>query len=192
MFVILRRIQRDVINVKTSSREVLVIFVGFLIEFEFSQLSSDKCSKIKFYQNPSSGSKSCSMRTDRHDEANFRFSQFCERAWKCLVMHFDRWNFHDGMKLDHYEEILIWVCLMMFQLSCSYVGLASLCMWCLTVCTLNSFNGGCKHFFCLRNANYVNCRCIFLGNCNRCHFEVWRSFRWKFRVSAGVSVVMSL
>jgi hypothetical protein len=58
MFFILRRIQRDVVlNVKTSSREVLFIFVGFLIELEFFQLSSDKCSKIKFYQNPSSGSR---------------------------------------------------------------------------------------------------------------------------------------
>jgi hypothetical protein len=23
-------------------------------------------------------------RTDRYDEANSRFAQFCERAWKCL------------------------------------------------------------------------------------------------------------
>jgi len=37
-----------------------------------------------FHENPSSGSSSCSTRTngqtDRHDEANVRIPQFCERA----------------------------------------------------------------------------------------------------------------
>ena len=38
-------------------------------------------SNIKFNENPSSGGRvvSCGQ-TDRHDEVNSRFSQFCERA----------------------------------------------------------------------------------------------------------------
>ena len=36
---------------------------------------------MKFHENPSSGRRLCSMRTDRH-EADSRFPQFCERAPK--------------------------------------------------------------------------------------------------------------
>jgi hypothetical protein len=40
-----------------------------------------KNSNTKFHQNPSSGSRVVSCgRTDRHDEANSRFSQFYECA----------------------------------------------------------------------------------------------------------------
>jgi len=43
-----------------------------------------KYSNTKFYENPLSGGPTCSMRTegrtDGHNEANSRFSQFCERA----------------------------------------------------------------------------------------------------------------
>jgi len=50
----------------------------FLTEFP-------KILKYKFYENPSSGIRAvpCGRaggRMDRHDEANSRFSQFCERA----------------------------------------------------------------------------------------------------------------
>jgi hypothetical protein len=41
---------------------------------------------IKFYENSSSGGSSCSMRTDRHDEANRRFSQLCEKRLKGAKM----------------------------------------------------------------------------------------------------------
>ena len=44
-----------------------------------------KSSNIKFHENPSSVSRVVPYgwaegRTDRHDEANSRFSQFCERT----------------------------------------------------------------------------------------------------------------
>jgi hypothetical protein len=44
----------------------------------------EKFSNIKFHENPSSGSRvvPCGQ-TDRHDEANSRFSQFCESVKKC-------------------------------------------------------------------------------------------------------------
>jgi len=58
---------------------------------EFSQQFFDKYSYIKFHENPSSGGRDvpCGQtdgRTDIHDEANSRFSQFCERAQKLRDM----------------------------------------------------------------------------------------------------------
>ena len=45
---------------------------------------SKKFSNIKFHENPSSGRRVISSgwmdRTDRHDETNRCFAQFCERA----------------------------------------------------------------------------------------------------------------
>jgi len=57
------------------------------MKIEFSRRLSQKYSNIKFHENPSTGSRvvPCGQadgRTDRHDEANSRFSQFCERALK--------------------------------------------------------------------------------------------------------------
>ena len=49
---------------------------------EFSRQIFEKYSNIKFREDPPSGGPKCSIRTDRHDEANSRFSQFCERAYK--------------------------------------------------------------------------------------------------------------
>ena len=43
---------------------------------------------MKFHENPSSGEPSFSVRTDRHDEANSRFYQFCEGAKKTPVLPF--------------------------------------------------------------------------------------------------------
>jgi hypothetical protein len=44
-----------------------------------------KSSNIKFHENPSSGSRVVSCgRTDGHEEAFGRFSQFCERAQKAV------------------------------------------------------------------------------------------------------------
>jgi hypothetical protein len=43
----------------------------------------EKSSNIKIHKNPSSGRRAVPRgRTDRRDEANSRFSQFCERAQK--------------------------------------------------------------------------------------------------------------
>jgi len=46
------------------------------MKLEFSRQILEKYSNIKFYENPSIGSR----RIDGHDEANSRFSQFFIRA----------------------------------------------------------------------------------------------------------------
>jgi len=52
-----------------------------LMKLEFSRQIFEKYANIKFNQNPSHGSRLVPCRrTDRHDEANSRFSKFCERA----------------------------------------------------------------------------------------------------------------
>jgi hypothetical protein len=52
-----------------------------LMKFEFPSQIFENSSNIKFHENPSSGSRTVPCgRTDRHDEANSHFSQFCERA----------------------------------------------------------------------------------------------------------------
>jgi len=55
------------------------------MELEFSRQIFEKSSNTKLHENPSSGIRvvPCGRtdgRTDRHDEADSRFSQFCERA----------------------------------------------------------------------------------------------------------------
>ena len=51
------------------------------MELEFSRQIFEKYSNIKIHANPSSGSRVAECgRTDRHDKANSRFSQICERA----------------------------------------------------------------------------------------------------------------
>jgi len=41
----------------------------------------EKCSNFKFHENPSSGRRAAPFeQTDRHKEANSRFSKFCERT----------------------------------------------------------------------------------------------------------------
>jgi hypothetical protein len=77
-FLILTRIQRDImINVLSSSCIVFAV----LMKFDFSRHFFEKYWNIKFYENPSNGSRVVPCgRTDRHDEANKRFSKFCESA----------------------------------------------------------------------------------------------------------------
>jgi len=51
------------------------------MKLEFSRQLFEKYSNIKFHKNPSSGSRVVPWgRTDRIDEANSRFTQFCERV----------------------------------------------------------------------------------------------------------------
>jgi hypothetical protein len=73
------------------------------MELEFSQHIFEKSSNIKFHKNPSSGSRvvPCGWTvcpsvwndsTDRHDEANSRFSQLTHsdqnsNHWRDLVQH---------------------------------------------------------------------------------------------------------
>jgi hypothetical protein len=57
------------------------LFLSVLMNFEFSRQIFENHSSIKFHENSSSGSLAVPCRrTDRRDEANSRFSQFCERA----------------------------------------------------------------------------------------------------------------
>jgi len=52
------------------------------MKLEFSRQIFEKRSIIKFHENPSSGNKVVPSdgQTNRHDQANNRISQFCERA----------------------------------------------------------------------------------------------------------------
>jgi hypothetical protein len=53
------------------------------MKLEFSQQTLENCSNIKYQENPSSGSRVVPWgQTDRNDEANSPFSQFCERVLK--------------------------------------------------------------------------------------------------------------
>ena len=71
-------------------------FCLILMKIEFSGQFLEKVSNIKFNQNPSSGSR-CVLcvqtdgLTDRHDEANSHFSQFCQRANKRRELG-TKWN----------------------------------------------------------------------------------------------------
>jgi hypothetical protein len=56
-----------------------------LTEHEFSRQIFGKRSINIFHENPSSGSRVVPCgRTDKHDEANSRFSRFYESAWKSI------------------------------------------------------------------------------------------------------------
>ena len=59
------------------------VTVQILMKLEFSRQIFEKSSHIKFNESSSSGSRVVPRgRTDRHDEGNSRFSQFCERDQK--------------------------------------------------------------------------------------------------------------
>ena len=64
------------------SVKYLLFFFQILMKFELYRQIFYTSSNNKFHENPSSGSRvvSCGKtdgRTDRHDEANSPFSQFC-------------------------------------------------------------------------------------------------------------------
>ena len=85
-FLIVRKSQRDIaINVKSLHVKYPLFLWDFNETWIFSTPFRKKSSKIRFYQNPSSGSRvvPCGQTdrcTDRHDEVNSRFSLFCECA----------------------------------------------------------------------------------------------------------------
>jgi len=63
---------------------VVMLSTGYscqiLMKPEFSLRIFEEYSNMKFNENPSNGSRVVPYgRTDRRDEANSRFSQFCER-----------------------------------------------------------------------------------------------------------------
>jgi len=60
----------------------------YIMELEFSRQIFEKYSNTKFHENSSSGSRVVSCgRADRRDEANSRFSKFCERAKEQTTRH---------------------------------------------------------------------------------------------------------
>ena len=83
---------------------------------EFSQYILEKILNIKFHENPSSRSRivpcgraggrtdrQTDRQTDRHDEANNRFSQFCERVkngYKKLFVIPEGRNNLENMRLE--------------------------------------------------------------------------------------------
>jgi len=86
-FLILRTIHRNTFiirNVHRPSRKVSGYSCQILMELEFyQQIFKKNIQNIKFHYNLSSGSRVVPCgRTDRHDEVNSRFSQFCECALK--------------------------------------------------------------------------------------------------------------
>jgi len=66
-------------NVDWSSYKVLRYCCPILMKLEFCTQTFEKYSNIRFHENPSSGIRVVhSGQTDIHDEANSRFSRFCE------------------------------------------------------------------------------------------------------------------
>jgi hypothetical protein len=83
-FLILRRTQRDTVtNAHRSSRKVLVILVRFLMKLEFSRQIFEKYSNIKLGPGFFHTNGCTDWGTNRHDEANSRFSQFLPTRGKC-------------------------------------------------------------------------------------------------------------
>jgi len=75
-----------------------------LIKLEFSGQNFEKSSNVKFDENPSSQSRVVPCRqTDRHDEANSHFSQFCEKAPKTGIMYRKGVNYN----LESSNELLL-------------------------------------------------------------------------------------
>ena len=85
-FLVLRRIQRGVINLlHRSSCKVPVVIVRFKLNLNFLERFSENPHISNFMKIGPVGAelfradRRTDARTDRHDEANSRFSQFCER-----------------------------------------------------------------------------------------------------------------
>jgi hypothetical protein len=76
------------------------------MKIEFSWQIFEKSSNIKFRKNPSSGSRVVpwgrrDSRPDRHDAANSRFWQFCERTWKFTLPH----EIFNAQRKDQYLRV---------------------------------------------------------------------------------------
>ena len=81
--------ERDMMkNVHWSSCEVHIL-LSCLNETWIFSTDFSKQKKSNFTENPSSGTGllHVNVQTDKHDEANSSFSQFCERTWKRLTTY---------------------------------------------------------------------------------------------------------
>ena len=91
-FLIVRTNEREVIKCVLVFMERTIYSCQTLVKLDFfDRFFLKKSSNIKFHENPSSGSRVVPYRrkdgqTDRCGEANSRFSQFCQRASKCVMM----------------------------------------------------------------------------------------------------------
>jgi hypothetical protein len=84
IFLIPKRIDRDfIINVLRSAFEVPVVLIKFQWKLNFLYMFLKKKYRVvRYYENSSSESRVVPCgRTDRHDEINILFSQFCYRVW---------------------------------------------------------------------------------------------------------------
>jgi len=92
------------------------------MKLEFFRQNFEKYSNIKFHKNPLSGSRvvRCGQ-TDRHDEANSRFSQFCEKLIE-ITKFFTTKSYKPQMKNKNYEALLDTVTLGRFHPSTGHEG----------------------------------------------------------------------
>jgi hypothetical protein len=114
IFLILRRNERDIVkNVSWSSCKVPVILVRFPRNFIFLEGFSKSAQIQNLMKIRPVGTHlfHAERRTDRHDEANSRFSQFCERA---LIFSFysimTTWHLHCQNKFGKIVGETVSVC----------------------------------------------------------------------------------
>jgi hypothetical protein len=89
-FLIIRKIQRGIINVEKSSCQILTKTEIF--SRDFRKILKHQVSWKSVQWEPSCSTRPTG-RTNRHDEANSHFSQFCERVFKSI--HF--WDSYERM-----------------------------------------------------------------------------------------------
>ena len=90
-FLILRRIQRDIIiSVCISSRNVLLFFLPYFNETGIFSTDFRKILKYKIYSKSVHWEQNFSVQTDGLEESSSRFSQFCEytEIWCGEKKHF--------------------------------------------------------------------------------------------------------
>jgi hypothetical protein len=75
---ILRRTQRDNTNVHAFMKTASYSHQN-LTKLEFSRQIFEKFSNFKFHKSQFSGSRDADSRTERNDENNSRFSEFCQK-----------------------------------------------------------------------------------------------------------------
>jgi hypothetical protein len=90
IFFILRRTEQYIIKMYIGLHVKYRYFCQILRKLEFYRQSFEKYNKLNFHDNPSSGSRDvpCGQtdeRTDKHDEANSRYSQFANAPNNQLI-----------------------------------------------------------------------------------------------------------